>query len=265
MESNNSNKDGKIKGWITTAVVHLVLILLMVFFGFTTLNPPLGDVSIGIEGFGDPDAGRNAEAETAEQTQPEPQETSTSASNPQDDPSFLEQNESPVEIKKTKPVKTTPKTEEKKEVVKTEPKKEEPKVDDRLKDMAKLLQGPNNSGGAGDGKKDGNKGGETGDAGGGTGKGNKGAGDGMFDFGGRKAVKAGNLSHNCNADGTVMVRVTVNRNGDVINAEIAAGGTTANECLRARAKEAAYATKYSANPNGPAQQVGNIELYFQLK
>ena len=160
MKSNSTNKDGKIKGWITTAVVHLVLILLMIFFGFTTLNPPLGDVSIGMEGFGDPDAGRNAEAETAEQTQPEPQETSSSASNPQDDPSFLEQNDSPVEIKKTKPVKTTPKTEEKKEVVKTEPKKEEPKVDDRLKDMAKLLKGPNNDGGAGEGKKDGNKGGE---------------------------------------------------------------------------------------------------------
>lgn len=265
MKTNDSNKDGKIKGWVATIVVHLALILMMIFLGFTYLKPPLGDVSIGFEGLGDPDAGRNAEAETSEQTQPNPTEAAVSPSNPQEDPTFADQNESPVEIVKPKQVKTTPKTEVKKDVVKTEPKKEEPKVDERLKDLAKLLKGPNNDGGSGDGSKDGNKGGETGNAGGGTGKGNKGPGDGMFDFGGRKAVKPGNLSHNCNADGTVNVRVTVNRNGDVINAEIAAGGTTANECLRTRALQAAQATKYSANPSGPAQQVGTIELYFQLK
>lgn len=265
MKLNDSNKDGKIKGWITTIVVHVALILMMIFFGFTYLKPPLGDVSIGFEGLGDPDAGKNMEAETSEQIQPNPTDATVSPSNPQEDPSFLDQDESPVEIVKPKPVKPKPKPVEKSEPVKTEPTKEEPKVDDRLKDLAKLIQGPNQSGGAGDGGKDGNKGGENGSVVGGNGSGSKGPGDGMFDFGGRKAVKPGNLSHNCNADGTVNVRVTVNRNGDVINAEIAAGGTTANECLRTRSLQAAKATKYSANPNGPAQQVGTIELYFQLK
>lgn len=259
---DKKNLEGKRNGLITTLIVHIGIILLMVFFGFTYLTPPLGDVAIGFEGFGDPDAGKN-ESDFAQvnQNNPAPSEASTQSAQEED---FATQDDSPVDIspsedkkpkkpKETKPVKEnpTPTTEE-------NPNKE-PDISDELKKMMDALK---KGGDTGDNNKDGKSGSEDGKTDG-TGSGTQGQGLGMFDFEGRKASKPGNLSHNCGVSGWVKVEITVNRSGDVIAAR-ASGITTTNACLLQRAEEAAKQTKYSPNPTGPSSQFGEIKLQFKL-
>jgi outer membrane biosynthesis protein TonB len=265
---NDNNKNGKVRGWITTAVVHTVLLLLMFVLGFSYMVPPKGDIAIGFEALGEEDAGKTTEAATSEKVAPQQQDATTPPEESSSDPvkdNFATQDESPVNVSdnttKVKPKDTKPKDTKPKD---TEPVKQDPtkKVDDKLKDLLNSMKGADNDGGSGSNNKDGNQGGDKGVTDG-DGQGGSGV-DGMFDFGGRKAIKPGNLNHDCGVSGRVKVRVKVDRAGYVIDAE-AVGGTTSNQCLRNKAIKEAKATKYSENPTGPVYQEGFIELYFQLK
>lgn len=263
----NENKDGKRKGLIATIAVHACLLLLMFILGFTYMVPPKGDVAIGFEALGQEDAGKTTEAATSEQTSPQQQDATsppeeTQSAQSQDD--FATQDDSPVDVSQNSQQNTSNQTTPKVDNTKPQETKPDPdkEVDDKLKDLMNSMNGPDKTGGSGNNNKDGNQGGEKGtidgDGEGGTGV------DGMFDFGGRKAIKPGNLNHDCGVSGRVKVRVKVDRKGYVIEAE-AIGGTTSVDCLRKKAVKEAKATKYSENPTGPVYQEGVIELYFQLK
>jgi len=58
-------------------------------------------------------------------------------------------------------------------------------------------------------------------------------------------------AYTCNEEGVVVVQITVDKNGNVIEAKPGARGTTnAASCLATQAKIAAMNTKWSASPDG---------------
>ena len=267
-ENTKENKKGKRNGLITTITVHVCLLFLCIFLGFTFVTPPKGDVSIGFEALGVQDAGKSNELASSEQlaNDPEPVEQTPqqSQSNPTEENTDT-QEDSPVEVNRISDPSKQSNFETTKQIETNQTKEtppEKPKeVDPRLKAFQSALQGPDNPGGKGEGVQEGNQGSEKGvpneDGNGGTGK------DGMFDFGGRKALKPGNLKHDCQVRATADVRVTVDREGRVVNA-VMVGGTNFNDCIEKKAISAAKSTKYTANPNGPQFQEGTISLSFHV-
>lgn len=190
---------------------------------------------------------------------------------------------------KEKPKKTTP-------VVKpeTKPVPEKPKVSNATNDaLSSILKG-SNKGGDGDDKVAGNKGKAggslgsngyygTGGSGGGTGGGNgtgKGIGTGSgygagsgggsgggsgYSLGNRKALSKPAPKYTCDEAGKVVVEVTVDQNGKTISATPGIKGTTNTaRCLLDQAKIAAMNTKWDADSNAPAKQVGKIIYNFSL-
>ena len=203
-----------------------------------------------------------------------------------------------VVVPKNEPVKkpTTPVTQPIKATKPVEVKQPVRKVDDAL---ANLLKG-NKKGGDGDDASGGNKGktngslgsngyygsgGSGGGTGGGNGSGNgtgtgpgsgsgsgggngsghgPGNGPGYF-LNGRKALNKPQPAYTCNESGLVAVQITVDKNGNVIEAKPGARGTTnPASCLATQAKIAAMQTKWSASPDGAERQVGTIVYNFKL-
>ena len=190
---------------------------------------------------------------------------------------------------KEKPKKSTP-------VVKpeTKPVPEKPKVSNSTNDaLSSILKG-SNKGGDGDDKVAGNKGKAggslnsngyygTGGSGGGTGGGN-GTGNGIgtgsgygagsgggsgggsgYSLGNRRALSKPAPKYTCDEAGKVVVEVTVDQNGKTISATPGIKGTTNTaRCLLDQAKIAAMNTKWDADSDAPAKQVGKIIYNFSL-
>lgn len=196
--------------------------------------------------------------------------------------------ESVVIPQKVKPLKPTP-------VLKEEPKPVvvKPKVSNNTNDALSSIMKGSNKGGDGDDKTAGNKGKAngslssngyygTGGSGGGTGGGN-GTGNGIgtgsgygagsgggsgggtgYSLGNRKAISKPKPNSDCsNETGVVVVEVTVDKNGNTINAVSGIRGTTITaKCLKDQAKMAAMNTKWSASNDASEKQVGKIVYNF---
>ena len=94
----------------------------------------------------------------------------------------------------------------------------------------------------------------------GASRGNAGYGD--YDLGGRGIV--GSLpkpTFNVNANGKVVVRITVNGNGQVIAAEPTSGTTISNQTVRSAAVEAAKKARFAVK-EGAGYVTGTITYYF---
>ena len=97
--------------------------------------------------------------------------------------------------------------------------------------------------------------------------GNGGGGSGgNYRLGNRKAVSKPKPTYDCNnEEGTVVVRISVDKNGKVISAQPGIKGTTNSDtCLLTRAKEAALKTKFNPDSKAPTKQVGSIIYNFTL-
>ena len=137
--------------------------------------------------------------------------------------------------------------------------------------MSSILNGPEKSGTAVGGEGNDNQGGDKGSPDGDPnassyyGQGAGLDGDGNYRLGGRKALNKEKFVQDCNESGIVVVRIEVNRNGQVINATPGMKGTTNNApCLTDPARRAAMATKFNSDENAPARQVGTIIYNFKL-
>ena len=89
---------------------------------------------------------------------------------------------------------------------------------------------------------------------------------GSYDLGGRSLGSGGLVQprYNVNDYGTVVVNITVDPNGNVINTEIGRGTNTPNTALRNEALRAARNTKFNAITS-PNNQQGTIRYRFNLK
>jgi hypothetical protein len=296
MSSTLSN-DQK-KSLVLSILIYASLLLLLFFIRFWPPYNPENNVALAGGGgggvtlnFGDSDlgSGKNTKSEVLDvQNQAKqapakstPDEAILSQENATEESVVIPQKEKP---KKTEiVVKETPKP----EVVK-------PKVSNSTNDaLSSILKG-SNKGGDGDDKTAGNKGKSsgsltatgyygTGGSGGGTGGGN-GTGNGIgngsgygpgsgggsgggsgYSLGNRKALSKPAPKYTCNESGKVVVEVSVDRNGNTMNAVAGIKGTTNTaKCLLDQARIAAMNTKWDASSDAPVKQVGKIVYNFNL-
>ncbi|WP_191021164.1 energy transducer TonB [Flavobacterium selenitireducens] len=292
--------DNQKKSLGITAAVFVLVFLLLAFIKFTDtmiLNPELmeegggggGDVAVN---FGDSDYGmgdnfKNIEPvkQTAKAT-PQPKASSNEilASDLDDAPAVIENRKTSEKPKKTE--------EPLKPVEKPAPKPSKSTTDA----LSDLLNG-SSKGGDGDDNRAGNKGKSDGDpyargynggggSGGGKGGGNgtgegigsgsgygggsgsgrgSGTGPGNYSLGNRKALSKPPPKYLCNEEGTVAVKIYVDRNGKVIRAEAGDRGTTNRaKCLADQAERAALDTKWEIDSDAPETQVGKIVYNFKL-
>lgn len=124
------------------------------------------------------------------------------------------------------------------------------------------------SGGTGDGGQGGGKGGGVGPGdGGGSGPG-KGSGIGggvRFDLKGRSIIKPPTIPKDTQEEGVVVVEIVVDSDGNVIEANPNGRGTTTNSALlKAKARQAALATKFNKSEGGADEQRGTITIVFSF-
>lgn len=260
------------KSFAITVALHVLLILLLLFFGFKYLDPP-PENGIAIN-FGTSDVGSGNEQPT------EPIKSSPKVSSPQVTPVETplkeevvtqENVEAPV-IEKKKEVPVVKKVTEPVKKVEEPPKKPDPKPDKSTTDaLSSILNGPERDGkaqgGEGNDTAAGDKGSPDGDPNAksyyGSGMGLDG--DGNYRLGGRRALNKEKFVQDCNESGVVVVQIEVNRNGDVVNAVPGIKGTTNNSpCLTDPARRAALATRFNKDPKAPATQTGIIIYNFKL-
>ena len=91
-----------------------------------------------------------------------------------------------------------------------------------------------------------------------------GKGDG-FGLNGRSLKNQGSVTQECNQEGVVVVRITVDKSGTVVLAEAGVKGTTnSHPCLLAPAEKTAYLHKWFSDTNAPNKQVGFVVVNFKL-
>ncbi|MUP37463.1 cell envelope integrity protein TolA [Labilibaculum euxinus] len=96
----------------------------------------------------------------------------------------------------------------------------------------------------------------------GSGLGNKGV---SYDLKGRNSMSIPKPQYNLQESGKVVVEITVDRNGKVVNARPGMpGSTTSNSTLFEAARKAAMKAVFNSDPKAAAFQQGSITYHFQL-
>ncbi|MFK5973362.1 MAG: energy transducer TonB [Flavobacteriaceae bacterium] len=142
----------------------------------------------------------------------------------------------------------------------------------KKKKLDELMGGLNKSDGTatgseGDDKRAGDKGQADGDPYATSYYGSPGSGSGIGGFGlnGRSLVSKGQVKQECNEAGRVVVKIIVDRNGNVVSAIPGVKGTTNNSaCLLDPAKKTALKHRWNLDSNAPSQQVGFVVVNFKL-
>ena len=261
----SSEKKNKRNGIIGTILFHALLLLSFLFMGLTYRIPPPPEEGISIN-FGFDEQG-------SEEVQPE---DNSLESNPIIEEIVQESIEIEQEIVTQETIETEI-IEVPKEVKKEIPKEKEPeekqeeviieKVEPIVNKKA-LYTGTKKKEKQSDGNKNkaGNQGSVEGDInstkyeGGGIGV------DGeAYQLLGRSVEYKAKPIYKVQLEGKVVVDITVDQLGNVINAIAGVkGSTTLNSQLLKRAKEAALKTKFSAKESAPSRQQGKIIYNFQL-
>lgn len=92
-----------------------------------------------------------------------------------------------------------------------------------------------------------------------------GSGTGGYGLNGRSLVNKGKVAQECNQSGRVVVKIIVDKNGNVISATPGVKGTTNNDpCLLEPAKKTAFKHKWNLDSKAPTQQVGFVVVNFKL-
>ena len=255
-----AEKKSKRKGIIGTILFHAFLLAAFLFMGLTYQDPPPAEEGISINfGFIDEGFGEIEPEDTEEVTEIVEEEI------------IEQQIESTEEIvtQSTVETPTVEKTEKKKKVIKKEEPKEEV-IEEKKPEVNKKALYPGSkktkTSSEGNKKGDGNQGSIDGDQnsevyeGGGIGKNGT-----AYQLGGRKVEYKAKPIYNLQVEGKVVVIITVDRLGNVINAISGAkGSTTLNKQLLQRAKTAALKTKFDPKKSAPSNQQGKIIYHFSL-
>ncbi len=253
------------KSFAITTAIFILMFLMFFFFGLTYLDPP-PENGIAIN-FGTTETGMG-DIQPTEAIQSAPQPAQSAAASAADEDVISQEDIDAVVIKKS-PVKK-PTTEPAKEEVKPKPAAKPTPSKAATDALSSILNGPKSEGkaqgGEGNDNLPGDKGSPDGNpyantyfgSGGGSG-GGKGWG-----LNGRKLSATGKEVQKCNESGTVVVQITVNRNGNVIKAQRSQGTTNTDPCLVEPALATARKYKWQPDPNAPETQVGFIVVNFKL-
>jgi len=280
------------KGIAGSAIIHLVLLLFLIFVGFSVLPPPEMEEGILVN-FGTDETGFGMiepsppviEEETA------PPLASKVADNQEEDPLLTQDFEEAPEVKKSDPEAEKKKLEqieaerirkvqiEAERIRKEQEEIEKRRVEAEQKRLAEIMDrtknalansknAGTNSAGEGDAGGEGNQGVTSGSVnstirGDGSGIGDKGI---SYDLQGRGFQVLPSPKYDYQGEGRVVVEVSVDRSGKVIQATSGTrGSTTLDEYLLREAKDAAMAARFEAKPDAPVIQKGTITYNFILK
>ena len=150
--------------------------------------------------------------------------------------------------------------------------KEKREQEEKKKKLDALIGGVSNSEGSetgseGNDDKAGDKGQLNGDPYASSYFGDPGTGSGGVGYGlnGRGKPSRDVIQQECNESGMVIVKIVVNRNGNVVEAEAGVKGTTNTApCLLEPAKKIALSHKWRADSKAPTKQVGFVKVNFNL-
>ena len=277
------NTPHKKKSAVLTGIFAFLILLLFFVLGLTYYDPPISygmEVNFGTlaQGSGSVQPKKPVAAQPAEvqenQIEEKQEVTPPPINTPENTPDVLTEKESIVAVPKIQETgeKVQPEKKAKEEPIETPPEKVVPKVSEATKSVvSNLLKNKTQEGdqvaGEGDDSVQGDKGKIDGNpyassyyntAGlGGRGKG--------FGLNGRNLQTNGKVIQECNQEGTVVVRITVNNQGNVIAAEPGVkGSTNTHPCLLQPAKKTALLHKWYPDNNAPSEQIGFVVIQFKL-
>lgn len=292
---NNSIRhipDERAKGLAGTAIIHVILFLVLIFFAFTLPAPPEAEEGILVNfGTDETGSGMIEPSAPAVQTEASPPRTSVPESKVKEEALITQNDEEAPEVKKVDPEAQKRRLEkieadrklkaeadaerERKKQEEIERKRieaEQQRVADIMNKTKNALANSKNAGtnstseGVTGGT--GNQGVPTGSVnsnvhapGGGTG--NNGI---EFSLGGRGFQALPEPRYDYQGEGRVVVEVSVDRQGKVIQAVPGIkGSTTLDEYLLKAAKDAAMKAQFDTKPDAPITQKGTITYNFKLK
>lgn len=259
----------KAKSILGSVIIHAILLVLLLLFGFRTPLPLPAEQGILIN-FGTSDEGSGAM---------EPKPAVTPNEQPAQKPTTSADNETPLTqdfeeaaaIPTPKPVvKPKPDT---KPVETVKPQNEQPKpVEEKPREVNQQALFPGQKpGGSNTGEGETGNPGNQGSVDGSTESnshvgGPVGGGDGIsFSLGGRSHLLLPSPEYPKQKSGRVVVEVTVDRNGKVTKATGGVkGSTTTDVDLVKAAERAALLAKFNTKPDAPAEQIGTITYVFKL-
>ena len=288
----------KKKSFTLTTILLSVLLILMFYIGLSYLEPPIESgitVNFGAMEFGMGEEQPKKKVKSQPVQRPEtPQESaSTKAEEIEEEvkeapseekPSeelLTQENEESIRLKQQKEAKrkaeeAAQKAREEEERKERERKAAEEKLrneqEAKKEKLDALMGGLSQSdgeevGGEGDDDLTGDKGNPDGDPYASTYYGSPGSGSGTGGYGlsGRSLVSKGKVKQKCNQEGRVVVKIVVDRNGKVIQAEPGVKGTTNRDpCLLEPARETAFLHRWNLDSKAPNQQVGFVVVNFKL-
>ena len=266
-----------------TAIFAVLFLLLFFVLGLTYYDPPVSygmEVNFGTstKGSGNEQPQKLVESKSAIVAKNIVEKTQVNTTQPAPKPikagDVVTEKESTVTLpeKETVIKEIQPETKIPEKVIEAIPQKKVSKVSEATKNVvSNLLKNKTQQGEAIEGEGDdviaGDKGKQTGDLYSSSyyntaGLGGKGKGYGLN---GRNLQSTGKVVQECNQEGTVVVRITVNNQGKVVFAEPGVkGSTNTHPCLLAPAKKTALLHKWYADTKAPLEQVGFVVIQFKL-
>jgi membrane protein involved in colicin uptake len=280
-----------------TALIAVLIVLLLFVVGTQYMDPPEEygvAVNFGTTDFGSGDVQptkpvKSEPREVKEQPQedvkqPEQKQPEAASSKTKAEDVLTENNDEAIAIKKQKEADAKAKKEadaKAKAQAEADAKakaeadriaKEQAEKEAKKKKLDALIGGVSKSegqeaGGEGNDNKAGDKGQLDGDPYAASYFGEPGSGSGGVGYGlkGRGAPTKKVFKQDCNESGMVIVKIVVNRNGDVIEAIPGVKGTTNTaSCLLEPAKKIALSHKWRADNKAPTKQIGFVKVNFNL-
>lgn len=265
-----------------TTLLAVILILLIFIVGPTYLDPP-EEYGVAVN-FGTTDFGsgniqpkepiKSETKEVIEEPKIQEEVTKPDTSTPQDtkEEVLTEDNAESIAMKKQKEAELKKAAEEAKAKAEAERIEREKKAqEEKKKKLDDLIGGigktdGKETGGEGDDNKAGDKGQLDGDPYAPTYFGEPGSGGGGNGYGlrGRGRPTNSKVVPECDEEGSVVVKIEVNRNGNVVSADAGQRGTTGAICLYDAAKKTAMTYKWPADSKAPAKQVGFVVINFSV-
>ena len=249
------NKEKKDRGLaiVGTIVVHALVVLVLFLMAFRTPLPLPGEEGVEVDlGMMDQGMGNIQPEKPAIPMAAQPQQQQNKS---KEDIVTQNDDEAPAieKPKNTKP--------------KQEPKPvEEPKPTVNQKALFKGSNNPQAGGSEGITGQPGDQGKPNGLAGIKKYDGNGGKGNGTgYDLGGRGAKSLHRPDDDFSEEGRIVVDIWVNRDGQVVRAEVATKGTDIiNNAMRQKAIQAAKRSTFASDPDAPEEQHGTITYTFVI-
>ena len=274
----------KKKSAVLTTLLGILFLLLFFLLGLTYYDPPISygmEVNFGTlaQGSGAIQPVKAVQKSVSQEEQPfekatQKEATPSEVKTPSVEKEVLQEKDSPVVLPEKEVVKPLqePNPEESAPLEEPPVKKEVPKISESTKNVvSNLINSKPEDGekteGEGNDLVQGDKGKIEGNPYSSSyyntvGLGGKGKGYGLN---GRNLQSNGKVVQDCNQEGTVVVRITVNNQGQVIRAEPGVkGSTNTHPCLLEPAKKTALLHQWYPDNNAPAEQVGFVVIQFKL-